>query len=245
MSSQPVEPRRHRVVIIGSGFGGLTAAQKLKGADVDITLIADTSHHLFQPLLYQVATGILSVGEIAPATRLILRKQRTSGCCSARWRRSIVDGRHGDVEAHEHGDGRRVRQHRRGRGRAAVLLRQRPFRDVRARHEDHRQRPRAARAHPRRVRGRRGHHRPGRARPQAHVRRRRRGPHRSRGRRSDRRARRTHPGRRVPDDRAERLPRDPARRRARGAPADGCEAGRQGAAPTREAWASRSSSTRW
>ena len=65
MSSQSVEPRRHRVVIIGSGFGGLTAAQKLKDADVDITLIADTSHHLFQPLLYQVATGILSVGEIA------------------------------------------------------------------------------------------------------------------------------------------------------------------------------------
>jgi NADH:ubiquinone reductase (H+-translocating) len=76
MSSQSVEPRRHRVVIIGSGFGGLTAAQKLKDADVDITLIADTSHHLFQPLLYQVATGILSVGEIAPATRLILRNQK-------------------------------------------------------------------------------------------------------------------------------------------------------------------------
>jgi NADH dehydrogenase len=76
MSSQSVEPRRHRVVIVGSGFGGLTAAQKLKDADVDITLIADTSHHLFQPLLYQVATGILSVGEIAPATRLILRAQK-------------------------------------------------------------------------------------------------------------------------------------------------------------------------
>jgi NADH:ubiquinone reductase (H+-translocating) len=75
MSTQPVEPRRHRVVIVGSGFGGLTAAQKLKDADVDITLIADTSHHL-QPLLYQVATGILSVGEIAPATRLILRDHK-------------------------------------------------------------------------------------------------------------------------------------------------------------------------
>ena len=76
MSTNPVEPRRHRVVIVGSGFGGLTAAQKLKDADVDITLIADTSHHLFQPLLYQVATGILSVGEIAPATRLILRDHK-------------------------------------------------------------------------------------------------------------------------------------------------------------------------
>jgi NADH dehydrogenase len=70
-----IAPRRHRVVIIGSGFGGLFAAKQLKRADVDITLIAKTTHHLFQPLLYQVATGILSVGEIAPATRIILRKQ--------------------------------------------------------------------------------------------------------------------------------------------------------------------------
>lgn len=71
------EPRqRHRVVIIGSGFGGLTAAKKLKHADVDIKLIARTTHHLFQPLLYQVATGIISEGEIAPTTRVILRKQR-------------------------------------------------------------------------------------------------------------------------------------------------------------------------
>jgi NADH dehydrogenase len=66
---------RHKVVIIGSGFGGLTAAQKLKRADVDIKLIARTTHHLFQPLLYQVATGIISEGEIAPATRVVLRKQ--------------------------------------------------------------------------------------------------------------------------------------------------------------------------
>lgn len=70
--------RRHRVVIIGSGFGGLFAAKNLKRADVDVTLIAKTTHHLFQPLLYQVATGILSVGEIAPATRIILRKQRNA-----------------------------------------------------------------------------------------------------------------------------------------------------------------------
>jgi NADH dehydrogenase len=68
--------RRHRVVIIGSGFGGLTAAKALKRADVDVTLISKTTNHLFQPLLYQVATGILSEGEIAPTTRLILRKQK-------------------------------------------------------------------------------------------------------------------------------------------------------------------------
>ena len=70
--------RRHHVVVIGSGFGGLFATQALKRADVDVTLIAKTTHHLFQPLLYQVATGILSEGEIAPSTREILRRQRNS-----------------------------------------------------------------------------------------------------------------------------------------------------------------------
>jgi len=67
---------KHKVVIIGSGFGGLNAAKKLKRADVDIKLIAKTTHHLFQPLLYQVATGIISEGEIAPLTRVVLRNQR-------------------------------------------------------------------------------------------------------------------------------------------------------------------------
>jgi NADH:quinone reductase (non-electrogenic) len=80
MSPQPQTTagpeRRHQVVIIGSGFGGLNAAKKLKHADVDIKLIARTSHHLFQPLLYQVATGIVSEGDIAPPTRVVLRRQR-------------------------------------------------------------------------------------------------------------------------------------------------------------------------
>ena len=66
------------MVVIGSGFGGLFATQALKRTDVDVTLIAKTTHHLFQPLLYQVATGILSEGEIAPSTREILRRQRNS-----------------------------------------------------------------------------------------------------------------------------------------------------------------------
>src|SRR4029077_16190908 len=69
--------RRHHVVVIGSGFGGLTATQALKNAPVDVTMIARTRSPLFQPLLYQVATGILS-GEIAPATRRILRHQRNA-----------------------------------------------------------------------------------------------------------------------------------------------------------------------
>ncbi|GAB2652210.1 NAD(P)/FAD-dependent oxidoreductase [Gordonia jinhuaensis] len=67
----------HRVVIVGSGFGGLTAAQTLGKAGVDVTLIARTSHHLFQPMLYQVATGIIAEGEIAPTTRLVLKKYKS------------------------------------------------------------------------------------------------------------------------------------------------------------------------
>src|SRR3982751_6421998 len=69
---------RPRVVIIGSGSGGLFTAQRLRDADVDITVVGKTSHHLFQPLLYQVATGILSEGEIAPPTREILRRQENA-----------------------------------------------------------------------------------------------------------------------------------------------------------------------
>src|ERR1700755_2780951 len=69
---------RHRVVVIGSGFGGLFGTKALKRADVDVTVIAKTSHHLFQPLLYQGATGILSEGEIAPSTREVLAKQHNA-----------------------------------------------------------------------------------------------------------------------------------------------------------------------
>jgi NADH dehydrogenase len=65
----------HRVVIVGSGFGGLFATRALRGAGVAITLVDRTNHHLFQPLLYQVATGILSEGEIAPAIRDVLARR--------------------------------------------------------------------------------------------------------------------------------------------------------------------------
>jgi NADH dehydrogenase len=74
--SNPGRPgHRHRVVIVGTGFGGLFAARNLRRAPVDLTMIGKTSYHLFQPLLYQVATGVLSQGEIAPAVREVLRKQ--------------------------------------------------------------------------------------------------------------------------------------------------------------------------
>ncbi len=65
----------HRVVIIGAGFGGLFAARFLRNAPVDVTLVDRTNHHLFQPLLYQVATGILSPGQIAPPIRDVLKNQ--------------------------------------------------------------------------------------------------------------------------------------------------------------------------
>jgi len=66
---------RKRVVIVGGGFGGLAAAQTLRQADADITLIDRTNHHLFQPLLYQVATAALSPGDIAWPLRTIFRSQ--------------------------------------------------------------------------------------------------------------------------------------------------------------------------
>jgi NADH dehydrogenase len=68
----------HRVVIVGGGFGGLYAAKALKRAPVEITLVDRANHHLFQPLLYQVATGILTDGEIAPPLRGVLRRQRNA-----------------------------------------------------------------------------------------------------------------------------------------------------------------------
>ena len=67
---------RHRVVVIGGGFGGVRAVQALEHEPVEITLIDKNNQHLFQPLLYQVATGVLSSGQIAPALRSMFRKQR-------------------------------------------------------------------------------------------------------------------------------------------------------------------------
>ena len=68
--------QRHRVVVVGGGFGGLPATRLLSASDIDITLIDQRNHHLFQPLLYQVATGILSPGAISPVLRHTLRKRK-------------------------------------------------------------------------------------------------------------------------------------------------------------------------
>ena len=77
MEHTPHRPNngRHHVVVIGAGFGGINTVKQLKNADVEITLIDKKNHHLFQPMLYQVATGVISAGEIAPSTRQLLRNQ--------------------------------------------------------------------------------------------------------------------------------------------------------------------------
>ena len=67
--------QRHRVVVVGGGFGGINVTHALARADVEVTLVDRTNHHLFQPLLYQVTAGILPEGLIAPALRSVIRKQ--------------------------------------------------------------------------------------------------------------------------------------------------------------------------
>lgn len=71
-------PRRPHVVIVGGGFAGLYAARALRAAPVQVTLVDRTNHHLFQPLLYQVATASLSPGDIIAPIRWVLRRQRNT-----------------------------------------------------------------------------------------------------------------------------------------------------------------------
>ena len=74
---------RRRVAIVGGGFGGLAAAQALRKADVEVTLVDRTNHHLFQPLLYQLASGMLSMGNCAAPIRGMLRKQPNASVAMA------------------------------------------------------------------------------------------------------------------------------------------------------------------
>src|SRR4051794_34676917 len=73
MSMEQTPPARHRVVIVGAGFGGLETVYRLAGAQVAVTLVDRRNHHLFQPLLYQVATAALGPSEIAWPIRYLLR----------------------------------------------------------------------------------------------------------------------------------------------------------------------------
>src|SRR3954470_5366517 len=82
----------HRVVIVGGGFGGLYAARALRRAKVELTLVDRRNYHLFQPLLYQVATGGLSPGEIAAPLRHILSKQSNTQVLLSEVKDLDVDG---------------------------------------------------------------------------------------------------------------------------------------------------------
>ena len=70
--------RNPRVVIVGGGFGGVAAAKALKNSPARVVLVDRTNHHLFQPLLYQVAISVLTPGQIASPIRAIVRKQRNT-----------------------------------------------------------------------------------------------------------------------------------------------------------------------
>src|SRR5258705_13755320 len=87
-----VAEKVHGAVILGGGFGGLSAAQTLKRAPVQVTLIDRRNFHLFQPLLYQVATGSLSPGEIAAPLRSVLRKQKNT---------EVLLGEAADIDPHK------------------------------------------------------------------------------------------------------------------------------------------------
>ena len=73
---EPAPRKQKRVVIIGGGFGGVAAAHALRHADAEVILIDRRNHHIFQPLLYQVATAVLSPAEIAAPIRQLEAKQR-------------------------------------------------------------------------------------------------------------------------------------------------------------------------
>jgi NADH:ubiquinone reductase (H+-translocating) len=75
VSPEPGASARRQVVVVGGGFGGFAAARALRHADVNVTLVDRTNHHLFQPLLYQAAAGALSEGECAATIRGMLRRQ--------------------------------------------------------------------------------------------------------------------------------------------------------------------------
>jgi NADH:quinone reductase (non-electrogenic) len=84
---------RHQVVVVGGGFGGVRVTRALARADADVTIVDRTNHHLFQPLLYQVATGILPDGVIAPALRSVTRKQANARVVLAEVGHLDLDGR--------------------------------------------------------------------------------------------------------------------------------------------------------
>ena len=86
-------PDKRRVVVVGCGFGGLNAARELADVDAEVTVVDRTNHHLFQPLLYQVAAGILPPGLIAPAVRAVVKRQANTRALLADVQDMDVDAR--------------------------------------------------------------------------------------------------------------------------------------------------------
>src|SRR5690348_13020343 len=93
---------RPRVIVIGGGFGGLTAARALRSAPVDVLLIDRGNHHTFQPLLYQVATAGLAAPSIAAPLRHILRSQRNATVLLGEARGVDIAGKSVDVDGVSH-----------------------------------------------------------------------------------------------------------------------------------------------
>jgi len=88
-----MEKSLHRVVIVGGGFGGIEVAKKLRGKPVEVTVVDRRNHHLFQPLLYEVATGGLSPADVATPIRGILSGQGNAGLLMAEVMGFDVEGR--------------------------------------------------------------------------------------------------------------------------------------------------------
>ena len=148
----PLPSSRHRVAIVGAGFGGLFAAKALRRADVEVTIIDRTNHHLFQPLLYQMATGILAEGDIAPPIRDILRRQRNASVLLGEVQAIDLDARRLTVDTLGLRSEVAYDSLILATGATAVVLRPPGVRLGRARDEDDRRRAGAARADLRRVR---------------------------------------------------------------------------------------------
>src|SRR4051794_34659188 len=89
---------RHRVVVIGGGFGGIRAVQRLRRLAVDVTLIDRRNFHLFQPLTYQVATGALSPGEVAYPLRALYRSDENVRVLLAEVTGFDLDARHVEID---------------------------------------------------------------------------------------------------------------------------------------------------
>ena len=239
-----IVPRR--VVIVGGGFAGLFAARELRHRPVEVTVVDRAAHHLFQPLLYQCATGVLSEGQIAVPLRQLFKRYDNVDCLRGRGHRRRRGGPRGAGGAAVRGhDPAPVRRPHRRRRRPAVVLRPRRVRAARARDEDARRCAGDPPARLRRLRDGADRDRSGRAPALAHLRAGRRRADRRRARRPDPGAGHPDPPRRVPPARPGGGQGAALRRRQR------CRWPRSGRSsrPRRRrrwpGWASRCTCTRW